>query len=235
MVNIKKLILLEMKKNSLKKYVLGSAIIIIFICFFMIVAMDSVTHENPPTKMTYAAIIKSINAFMMEAFIVWNAVLVAKIIVEEYVYKTVLILFTYPVRKSKLILAKMILITAFGIFCTIIGDIVGITFVSVLDSFSDVLEGEFLGEYLILSVENILLGVFTVAVFGMIPYILGIYKRNIAITIVGGFITAFIVQIFVSQCKKLVQIFSCFFIIGFFLLVITRKVSNKCIKNIEDL
>ena len=133
---MKKLILYELEKVNLKKYILGSFIIIAIICLFMVVAMDSVTHGSSPAKMTYSSIIKSINAFMMEAFIIWDAVLVSKFIVEEYVYKTILISFTYPVRKNKLIFAKMILITTFGIICTVIGDIIGITFVSVLDLFS---------------------------------------------------------------------------------------------------
>lgn len=232
---MKRLIKYEIEKNNLLKYILGSIFIIIMVSFFMMVAMDSVTHENPPYKMTYTAIIKSINSFMMEAFIIWCSVLVAKIVVEEYTNKTILILFTYPVKKNKVILAKMILIITFGILSTIIGDIIGIVFVSVLDNFLDLLEGEFLMETLFISIENIILGIFTVTVFTLVPYILGIYKKSIAATIIGGFITSFIVQIFVSQCTGLLQIFICFFVISIVLIGVSWKFSTKYVKNIENL
>lgn len=232
---MKKLIQYEIEKNNLLKYILGSIFIIIMVSFFMMVAMDSVVHENPPYKMTYDSIIKSINSFMMEAFIIWCSVLVAKIVVEEYTNKTILILFTYPVKKSRLILAKMVLIITFGILSTLIGDIIGIVFVSVVDHCLDLLEGEFVIETLFISIENILLGIFTVAVFTLVPYILGIYKKSIAVTIVGGFITSFIVQIFVSQCPGLLQIFICFFVISILLIGVTWKFSAKYVKNIENL
>lgn len=64
----------------------------------------AVTGMPPITTITV------LDTFIKAVFLVWQSILIANLIVEEFRSKTILILFTYPLDRKKLILSKLLII-----------------------------------------------------------------------------------------------------------------------------
>lgn len=118
---MKKLLYIEFKKFSLKKHCLY-VLIANLSMLFLILMTTFVNNSNggipgvPPIRTIIV-----VDIFIKAVFIVWQSVLIANLIVEEFRSKTILILFTYPLDRKKLILSKLLIIffiTFFSVICS---------------------------------------------------------------------------------------------------------------------
>lgn len=112
---MKKLLRLELKRFSLKPHFIGLLIansLILMLSIFMstlLNAMGDVMTAAGLPGITLTTV--SIAAMLVRAaLIVWQGVLIAKLIIEEYQNKTISLLYTYPVSRKKLLFAKLLLI-----------------------------------------------------------------------------------------------------------------------------
>lgn len=113
---MKNLIKLELERFSLKPHIIGlviANIVILILCMFVSTFLkllgDFMIAAGLP-EITLTTV--SLAAMLMRAtLIVWQGVLIAKLIVEEYQNKTMSLLYTYPISRQKLIYAKIILIS----------------------------------------------------------------------------------------------------------------------------
>jgi len=56
-----------------------------------------------------------IDVLVKPVFIIWEAVLISSIIIDEFKNKTILMLYTYPINKKKLILSKVFLVVGYSL------------------------------------------------------------------------------------------------------------------------
>lgn len=112
---VKRLIRLELKRVTLKSHFLGlliANIIILFLSLFISALLGSgefqLTAAGFPVMQLTTITIASM--FVRMTLIIWEAVLIAVFILEEYRNKTMLLLFTYPVSRIRLILSKVLLV-----------------------------------------------------------------------------------------------------------------------------
>lgn len=112
---MKKLIQLELERFSLRPHIIGllaANVIILLLCLFMstfLSMMGSFMKTAGLPEMALTTV--SISTMLVRAaLIVWQGVLVAKFIIEEYQNKTICLLYTYHINRTKLIFAKLILI-----------------------------------------------------------------------------------------------------------------------------
>jgi hypothetical protein len=100
---------IDIAKFNLKKqplyFFIVNAIMAIMI-YSILYLTNGVVEESAPVI---------IDVITKPVFIVWEAILIAMIIIDEFKNKTILMLYTYPLDKKKLILSKVILILLYSI------------------------------------------------------------------------------------------------------------------------
>ncbi|MEY8392810.1 ABC transporter permease [Lachnospiraceae bacterium 45-W7] len=112
---MKNLISLEVRKVSLKPHMFGliAANIIIFLLSVFTSSLltrngtMSAFNSLPPVQLDTVSL-----ALMLvrAALIVWEAVFLSVFVIEEYRNRTISLLYTYPVNRTKLLLAKLFLV-----------------------------------------------------------------------------------------------------------------------------
>ena len=106
-----KLIKLEWKKNNIGKYIRYAVIMAGLLCLFVFalafwgIANDpDGTLDAAPGMNTISA---SIELFTSMAFLIYTSVMLASFLVSAYKNKTMQLMFSYPVKRQKILAAKM--------------------------------------------------------------------------------------------------------------------------------
>lgn len=117
---------LELKQNSLKPYLLASACICaallgFYLLFAVIPVIEGREAIHPAAAAeldivgSYRNIITLVSVLNMGCFAVLSAVMYARFVLREYQGKRLYLMFSYPVRRSKLFAAKCVLVSGFTI------------------------------------------------------------------------------------------------------------------------
>lgn len=96
------LISIEWKKNGFSKqilYILVSILLISLLTFLF--SSDTISNDTAPVF---------IDLLVKAFFIIWEGVWISKVIIEEYKTKSILVLFATPVKITKILTAKIILV-----------------------------------------------------------------------------------------------------------------------------
>ena len=179
---------LELKKFKLgwyvKRAIIANIVILALMIFVSIIAQVEGDAEirNPETILLMASTI------VRATFIVFGSVLIARLIIGEYKNKTILLMFSYPINRKKMMASKLA-ITAIVTFITVIVSnilVVGIFFG--IDSYFSILPNSFTVDQLMQ--EGIKLVPLAIATAGMslIPLYFGMRKRSVPTTIVSSLI-----------------------------------------------
>ncbi len=116
-----KLIRLEWKKNNIKKYLIGAAILIALLAFFMFaqcylgIANDADTGV-PDSAPGMGNMAVQIELFTNLSFLVFTAVMLSSFIIAAFHDKTENLMFSYPIRRQKILISQML---AVWIFCLV--------------------------------------------------------------------------------------------------------------------
>lgn len=113
-----KLIRLEWKKNNIGKYTRNAVIMAAFLCLFMY-ALAFLGIANDPDGTLDAApgmdtISSPIELFTDMAFLIFTGVMLASFIVSAYKNKTMNLMFTYPVKRQKILVSQMMAVWIFN-------------------------------------------------------------------------------------------------------------------------
>lgn len=179
---------LELKKFKLgwyvKRAIIANIVILSLMIFVSIIAQVEGDAEirNPETILLMASTI------VRATFIIFGSVLIARLIIDEYKNKTILLMFSYPINRKKMMASKLA-ITAIVTFITVIVSnilVVGIFFG--IDSYFSILPNSFTVDQLVQ--EGIKLVPLAIATAGMslIPLYFGMRKRSVPTTIVSSLI-----------------------------------------------
>ncbi|WP_243524752.1 ABC transporter permease [Bacillus pseudomycoides] len=186
------LIKLEIKKSKLGWYIKGAIIanIVMVAMLFFVSYVSQIEGDvelgNPQGILLMAS------AMVRGTFIVFAGVLIAKLVIEEYKNKTILLMFSYPINRKKIIASKL-LITAILTFITVLLSnifIVGVFFT--VNSYMLVIPNTITIDELIQ--EGIKVVPFSIAAAGagLIPLYFGMRKYSVPTTIVSSLIVVMI-------------------------------------------
>lgn len=119
-----KLIRLEWKKNNIGKYIRG-AIIMAFLLGLFIFALAFWGIANDPDGTLDAAprtdvISAPIELFTSMAFLIYTSVMLAVFIVSAYKNKTMNLMFSYPIKRQKILASQMIAVWSFNFIALIV-------------------------------------------------------------------------------------------------------------------
>lgn len=177
------LLKLEMKKTNLGWYLKGAIIANIvlttILCLFIYIAQS----EGDILISTYEDVNILIGASVRATFIVFASVLIAKLVIEEYKNRTILIMFTYPVSRKKLIASKLILIAVLTLITMMLTNIVVVGLFSIIHSYFPIVPftittNQFIGE-----VINIVPFAIASTGISLIPLYFGMRNHSVPATI----------------------------------------------------
>jgi len=179
---------LELKKFKLgwyvKRAIIANIVILALMIFVSIIAQVEGDAEikNPETILLMASTI------VRATFIIFGSVLIARLIIGEYKNKTILLMFSYPINRKKMMASKLA-ITAIVTFITVIVSnilVVGIFFG--IDSYFSILPNSFTIDQLKQEGINLVPLAIATAGISLIPLYFGMRKRSVPATIVSSLI-----------------------------------------------
>ncbi|WP_242145665.1 MULTISPECIES: ABC transporter permease [unclassified Bacillus cereus group] len=220
---------LEMKKCKLGWYVKGAIIaniVMVALLFFVSYVSQiegDVELRNPQMMLSMAS------AMVRGTFIVFAGVLIAKLVIEEYKNKTILLMFSYPINRKKIIASKL-LITAMLTFVTVFLSnifVIGVFFI--LNRYMLVIPNTItIAE---LMQEGIKVIPFSIAAAGagLIPLYFGMRKHSVPTTILSSLIVVMI------ACQSQPEFsLATFLPLQFALAAIGIMIASYGIRNIEN-
>ena len=114
--------------------------------------------------------------------IVWEAVLISVFVIEEYRNKTISLLFTYPISRTKLIMTKLILICSIMFLFHVLSNIF---------QYASIFLAEKCFSFVTFSIGNILAQTITTIsaiLLGLLPLYVGMIKKSTIATVVSSII-----------------------------------------------
>lgn len=197
---MKKLLQLELKRSNLRPYI--SAVVIITICMagmlylFAFVPLLDPTDTDVEMFTSYNSLIKLHSVICMAVFAVLSAVMHAKTTIEEYGGKQSIMLFLYPIKRSKLLDAKLNFVFIYTVIATLLSSIVIYIVFFLTESIFPICPDTLSIHLLINCTVNLICNSFIAGLFGVISLWIGFYKKSVSTTIVAS-------CIIVSLCSQI--------------------------------
>jgi ABC-type transport system involved in multi-copper enzyme maturation permease subunit len=189
------LIKLELKKGRFTGYLWGSLIAYAAIAGLMLLLylVEGNNAADPPF-VDLTELLQAIDLFVSATFIIYASVLLSKLIISEFNDKTMALLFAYPVSRKKIIFAKLSMVFFWTFANVLLANLI-IDFI-LLSVNSRV---GYLPETLTLELQiqhgiQVLMQAFGAAGMSLLPLVLGIRKKSVAVTIVSSIIVVMIVN-----------------------------------------
>ena len=184
-----KLIKLEWKKNNIGKYIRNAVILAIILCTFLFALAYLGIANDPDTGVPDAAlgnemISSSIELFTGMSFLVFTGVMLASFIVTAYKNKTMNLMFSYPIRRQKILVSQMLAVWIFN-FITLI--------LTKLLVYGCVLIGSLFMKSAFLLDFNILKSIVIVSM-SFIALFIGLAMKSSKATIISSFLLIFLTQ-----------------------------------------
>lgn len=193
-----KLMKLEYQKHHLSQYFKMIAIWILVIFGLVALMGWGSRKEIEPMFPTYTDFMTLTNIFIRIVFITFSAVLLSRLVIDEYKNKTIHLLFTYPLQRKKLMQAKLLIVL---IFCFV--SIVMATFaISLLIFFVSphlyLVENPVKMNEIISTIPSTLINAVMMAGISLIPLFFGMRKKSTAATITWAVIIGLLINSTVS-------------------------------------
>lgn len=180
----------EIKKFGLMKYIIFSTAGIFVSMFFMFVGLN----DSSTSIYDYDVTFRMISLIFCFYYIILFAILVVTYVVNEYTNKTILVMFSYPIDRRKLILAKLLLITALVVISMILGYICCSIFIVVVDKCLNLVAGDFHISILSYWIPTAMKSIIMFSSLGMCTFVVGMIKKSVPMTIVSAFVFSYIRQ-----------------------------------------
>ncbi|NFD77321.1 ABC transporter permease [Clostridium botulinum] len=184
---MKHLIKLELERFRLKPHLLGvilANIIILALSVsvsstFATTSMQSIPSGLPPLQLSTIAIAKLL---IKTTLIVWQSVLIATIIVEEYQSKTIMLLYTYPINRKKMIAAKITLVCGIMLAFYLSSEVFQHIAIYIFSRYIS---------FITYQLDNILIQLVIIVsaiLLGLVPLYIGMIRKSTIATIVSSLI-----------------------------------------------
>ncbi|OAB39325.1 hypothetical protein PMSD_05230 [Paenibacillus macquariensis subsp. defensor] len=182
MLNLMKL---EIKKNKMGRYFKGVVIanlcILLFMCFMPYT--DSI--EEGPMYSGLTDALSIVGTFVRVTFVIFASVLFAKLIIEEYKNNTISVLFTYPVQRKKIILAKILLITGMTFIVIVVSNVFVSGAFIMFNHYLNLVPNDLSNNWLSQALVNIVVQSIAATGMSLICLYFGMRKKSVPTTILS--------------------------------------------------
>lgn len=181
-----KLMKLEMRKHRLGRYVKVSGFIAAGIMLFMISIYFLEQLEGSIAYGSYDEFFVLVLTFVRAAFVILSGVLIARLVIEEYRSKTILLMFTYPISRKKVMLSKLLTVSLFTFIMSLLTAILLSGLFLLANSFLQIIPGTMTGDMLLQHLILIILSAVCSAGMGLIPLYFGMRKKSVPAAIISA-------------------------------------------------
>ncbi|MGE7928704.1 ABC transporter permease [Lysinibacillus xylanilyticus] len=192
-----KLLRLEWKKNSMSNYF--KSLIICIIGIFAAVALMAVGSGDEKMFLDYTDFMSLTNILIRIVFIIFASVILSRLVIEEYKNKTVQLLFTYPLKRKKIIFAKLSLVFGYCFFSIIIATFMMNIAVYFLNPMMNLFEAPVEIQEMVATIPSTFINAFMMAGVSLIPLYFGMRKKSTASTITSAVLIGFLINATVSN------------------------------------
>lgn len=208
---MKLLIQLELSKFKIKRYVLFFMLITIGMCLFTTISLFAIEQDKATN---YEEAIKMMNAAIIDCYLIFSGIFATKVIVEEYIKKTVLILFTYSVSRRFLMLAKVLCVLGITVCFAIITEIISLTYLIVAGPHMKLALNPFSEADFVYWVTQFGWGILLIISFTLLSISIAFIKKTSQSVFLTSLLSVIMVQILISQdVQKLSLVLVVIFII----------------------
>lgn len=102
-----KLIKLEWKKNNILKYIRNAVITTVVLAALLLMAAGELETEETVQVYGKSMLDTSVGLFVHMAYIVFTGVMIAAYLVGAYEKKTINLMFSYPIKRSRILFSKI--------------------------------------------------------------------------------------------------------------------------------
>lgn len=193
-----KLIRLEWKKNNIGKYIRNAVILAVLLGLF-IYALAFWGIANDPDGTLDAApeaesISSSIEMFTSIAFLIFTSVMLASFIVSAYKNKTMNLMFTYPIKRQKILVSQMMAVWIFNFAALAISKLAVYVCIYIGSQF---MQSSFVIDFEISSLSfyiQLILKSFVIVSMSFIALFVGLAMKSSKAAIVTSFLLVFLTQ-----------------------------------------
>lgn len=191
---MKMLIKLELKRNKIRTYIIAGFIIAITMtCFLYLFAYAPMLEPDDADMAIFSSydnIIPLFAVLNMAAYCVLSAVMYSKLIIEDYSGKRPVLLFSYPVSRKKVMLAKLFVVSIFTIISMIAGNLIIYLIFGVTERFLHLAAQDFTFSVLLLALETTFIMSLIASSIGLIAVGIGFIKKSVPTTIISAVLAA---------------------------------------------
>lgn len=187
---MRKLIKLELQRINLRPYFIGSAIFGIVLLVFTYFVAYVAQAEQETQFMTYGNIFRFTGAISILLFGVLSATMYAKLIIEEYSGKRLALLFSYPVDRTKIFAAKVLIVFLFVVLSMLLCTILPISIFFATEMFSPIVSDTMTSNVFVMALGNLMISLFAVSATGLLALRIGFLKKSVSVTLISAFILA---------------------------------------------
>lgn len=196
-INMHKLLRLEWKKNCMTGYFKG--LIICIIGIFTAVALMAIGGDSESEFLNYTEFMSLTNILIRIVFIIFSSVILSRLVIDEYKNKTVQLLFTYPLKRKKIILAKLSLVFGFCFFSIMIATFMINIAVYFLNPMMGLFETPVEIQEMVATIPSTFINAFMMAGVSLIPLYFGMRKKSTASTITSAVLIGFVINATISD------------------------------------
>lgn len=187
---------LELSKFNIKKYILCSIFIMIGICLFTTISLFAIEQDHATN---FENSIKMMNAAIIDCYLIFGGILTIKVIVEEYLQKTISVLFTYSVNRHELMLSKVVLILGITVIFWLVTEIVSISYLVATSNRLGLALNEFSTEDFIYWLVQLGWGFIIMICFILLIVDAAFIKKTSQYVFMSSLLSIIVVQIIISQ------------------------------------
>ena len=189
-----KLINLEIKKFKLWNYWKAVSICnIAFITLFGMMFFIDIDGGKIPFE-SFDMTASLIGAMVRTTFTIFASVIIVKLIIDEYKNKSIDVLFTYPIKRKKIISAKLTIVFVFTFVNVLFSTLFLEGFVYLMDVNFNILSGVLESEDILRNLLTAFMNAIATAGISLIPLLFGIHRKSGPATIVSSILIATILN-----------------------------------------
>ncbi|MPQ31381.1 ABC transporter permease [Clostridium estertheticum] len=184
-----KLIKLEIKKFKLNKNVKTVMIINLIILAVLLLGVYSLKFNTKENMFrNYSDVFLYTGTIVRATFSIFAAALISKLIIGEYKCKTINIMFSYPIKRKKIMAAKLAIVVIFAFTTMILSNIFLILSIYLLNIFANFIQIPLTQDILLKNLINIFVYSATFSFVSLIPLYIGMRNKSGSATIITSII-----------------------------------------------
>ena len=186
-----RLIKLELKRNNIRTYLVASAISCLVLLGFIYLIANAAQLEDSSSReivfRSYTNIFRLIGIISLVVFSTMSAIMYSRLIIGEYTGKRAALLFSYPVSRSKILLAKLLLVFVFTSVSMLICTTIPYIIFSITESVSPIVVQDVMTmDLLIDALKTSGIAVIALGGIGIVSLRIGFIQKSVPTTLISA-------------------------------------------------